>query len=164
MLVQLISVNKKAPCPLQIFEYRRNKWRPVSKLQIYLLKPESTTCNRWCRQTIRLWDRLGLFDSACLRNLRGFVANMFTPVTVMSFVSHAVSNRRQIDSLFNSLVRLTKKTHQSSELLALCEGEFTVGWWLPRKRPEVHLNVKMSPYQYRDPHVKDKTVSRLSYL
>ena len=27
-----------------------------------------------------------------------------------------------------------------------------------------HLNMKMSSYQYRDPHVKDKTVLRLSYL
>ena len=27
-----------------------------------------------------------------------------------------------------------------------------------------HLNIKMSSYQYRDPHVKDKTVSRPSYL
>ena len=27
-----------------------------------------------------------------------------------------------------------------------------------------HLNIKMSPYQYRDPHVKDKIVSRPSYL
>ena len=26
------------------------------------------------------------------------------------------------------------------------------------------LNIKMSPYQYKDPHVKDKTVSRPSYL
>ena len=28
----------------------------------------------------------------------------------------------------------------------------------------VRLNVKMSSYQYRDPHIKDKTVSRPSYL
>ena len=27
-----------------------------------------------------------------------------------------------------------------------------------------HLNMKMSSYEYRDPHVKDKTVSRLSYF
>ena len=26
------------------------------------------------------------------------------------------------------------------------------------------LNIKMPSYQYRDPHVKDKTVSRPSYL
>ena len=26
------------------------------------------------------------------------------------------------------------------------------------------LNIKMSSYQYKDPHVKDKTVSRPSYL
>ena len=26
------------------------------------------------------------------------------------------------------------------------------------------LNINMSPNQYRDPHVKDKTVSRPSYL
>ena len=31
------------------------------------------------------------------------------------------------------------------------------------KDPGGHLGLKM-PYQYRDPHVKDKTVSRLSYL
>ena len=30
--------------------------------------------------------------------------------------------------------------------------------------PGSHLNIKMSSYQYRDPHVKDKTVSRPSYL
>ena len=30
--------------------------------------------------------------------------------------------------------------------------------------PGGRLNVKMSFYQYRDPHVKDKTVSRPSYL
>ena len=33
-----------------------------------------------------------------------------------------------------------------------------------KKRPGGRLNVKMSSYQYRDPHVKDKTVSRPSYL
>ena len=27
-----------------------------------------------------------------------------------------------------------------------------------------HLNIKMSTYQYRDPHVKDKTVLQTSYL
>ena len=27
-----------------------------------------------------------------------------------------------------------------------------------------HLNIKMSSCQYRDPHVKDKTVSQPSYL
>ena len=32
------------------------------------------------------------------------------------------------------------------------------------KRPEDRLNMKMSSYQYRDPHVIDKTVSRPSYL
>ena len=30
--------------------------------------------------------------------------------------------------------------------------------------PGGHLNIKMSSYQYTDPHVKDKTVSRPSYL
>ena len=29
---------------------------------------------------------------------------------------------------------------------------------------EGRLNIKMLSYQYRDPHVKDKTVSRSSYL
>ena len=33
-----------------------------------------------------------------------------------------------------------------------------------RERPGDRLNIKMSSYQYRDPHVKDKTVSRSSYL
>ena len=31
-------------------------------------------------------------------------------------------------------------------------------------KPGGRLNIKMSSYQYRDPHVKDKTVSRPSYL
>ena len=30
--------------------------------------------------------------------------------------------------------------------------------------PGGHLNIKMSSYQYWDPHVKDKMVSWLSYL
>ena len=30
--------------------------------------------------------------------------------------------------------------------------------------PGGHLNIKMSSYKYRDPHVKDKTVLRPSYL
>ena len=34
----------------------------------------------------------------------------------------------------------------------------------PLLLPGGHLNIKMSSYQYRDPHVKDKTVWRLSYL
>ena len=34
---------------------------------------------------------------------------------------------------------------------------------LPRP-PGGHLNIKMSSYQYRDPHVKDKTVARPSCL
>ena len=34
--------------------------------------------------------------------------------------------------------------------------------WL--SAPGDRLNIKMSSYQYRDPHVKDKTVSRPSYL
>ena len=29
---------------------------------------------------------------------------------------------------------------------------------------EGRLKIKMSPYQYRDPHVKDKTVSLASYI
>ena len=33
-----------------------------------------------------------------------------------------------------------------------------------RKEPGVRFSIKMPSYQYRDPHVKDKTVSRLSYL
>ena len=32
------------------------------------------------------------------------------------------------------------------------------------QQPGDHLNIKMSSYKYRDPHVKDKTVSRPSYL
>ena len=31
-------------------------------------------------------------------------------------------------------------------------------------RPGDRRNIKMSSYQYRDPHVKDETVSRPSYL
>ena len=31
-------------------------------------------------------------------------------------------------------------------------------------KPGGRLNIKMSSYRYRDPHVKDKTVSQLSYL
>ena len=33
-----------------------------------------------------------------------------------------------------------------------------------QSRPGCRLNIKMWSYQYRDPHVKDKTVSRPSYL
>ena len=33
-----------------------------------------------------------------------------------------------------------------------------------RKQSGGRLNINMSSYQYRDPHVKDKTVSRPSYL
>ena len=33
----------------------------------------------------------------------------------------------------------------------------------PYKKPEGHLNIKMSSYQYRDSQVKDKTVLRPSY-
>ena len=36
-------------------------------------------------------------------------------------------------------------------------------WWRS-KLPGDHLSIKMSSYQYRDHHVKDKTVSRPSYL
>ena len=32
------------------------------------------------------------------------------------------------------------------------------------KEPGGHLNIKMPSYQYRDSHVKDKTVLRLSYF
>ena len=32
------------------------------------------------------------------------------------------------------------------------------------KSPGDHLNIKMSSYQYRDPHVKGKAVSQLFYL
>ena len=41
-----------------------------------------------------------------------------------------------------------------------CSGNFysTVMW------PGARLNIKIPSYQYRDPHVKEKTVSRPSYL
>ena len=35
---------------------------------------------------------------------------------------------------------------------------------LEKYNPGGHLNIKMSCYQYMDPHVKDKTVSQSSYL
>ena len=33
-----------------------------------------------------------------------------------------------------------------------------------KRRPRGRLSIKMSSYQYRDPHVKDKAVSLPSYL
>ena len=37
-------------------------------------------------------------------------------------------------------------------------------WWHDLMIHGGRLNIKMWSYQYRDPHVKDKTVSRQSYL
>ena len=37
-------------------------------------------------------------------------------------------------------------------------------WSLLKDTPGGRLNIKMLSYQYRDPHVKDKTVARPSYL
>ena len=37
-------------------------------------------------------------------------------------------------------------------------SQYRVYW-----HPGGHLNIKMLSYQYRDPHVKDKTVSRPSF-
>ena len=39
-----------------------------------------------------------------------------------------------------------------------------MGFRLPFSRSGGRLNKMMSSYQYRDPHVKDKTVSRPSYI
>ena len=36
--------------------------------------------------------------------------------------------------------------------------------WQAISGPGGRLNIKMSSYQYRDPYVNDKTVSRPSYL
>ena len=36
--------------------------------------------------------------------------------------------------------------------------------WFHKHTPGGCLNIKMSSYKYRDPHVKDKTVARPSYL
>ena len=44
----------------------------------------------------------------------------------------------------------------------LCILEITI--FLNNKKAGGHLNIKMSFYKYKDPHVKDKTVSRPSYL
>ena len=33
-----------------------------------------------------------------------------------------------------------------------------------KQEPGGHISIKMLSYQYRDPHVKDKKVSRPSYL
>ena len=43
-------------------------------------------------------------------------------ITITSHSSRGVSNHRQGDCLFNSFFRPTAKKHQSSLLLALCEG------------------------------------------
>ena len=49
-----------------------------------------------------------------------------------------------------------------------CIYTFEVKAWSPRgpvsQEPGCRLNIKMSSYQNRDPHDKDKTVPRLSYL
>ena len=46
----------------------------------------------------------------------------------------------------------------------LCE--VNVWYWhkFTRRPPGNHLNIKMPPYQYKDPHGKDKTVLWPSYL
>ena len=46
----------------------------------------------------------------------------------------------------------------------LCHSELTVSQIEFSACPGDRLNMKMSSYQYRDPYVKDKTVSWLSYL
>ena len=45
-------------------------------------------------------------------------------------------------------------------------GIFNVSWNVdpPRSHPGGCINIKMSSYKYRGPHVNDKTVSRPSYL
>ena len=46
----------------------------------------------------------------------------------------------------------------------MVEEDSPVGEFLWKCHPESRLNIKMSSYQYMDPHIKDKTVSRPSYL
>ena len=41
---------------------------------------------------------------------------------------------------------------------------FQCMYWMYSTKPGGRLNIKMLSYQYRDPHIEDKTVSRPSYL
>ena len=45
-------------------------------------------------------------------------------------------------------------------------SRYSISIWIldDDKDSEVCLNIKMLSYQYRDPHVQDKTISRPSYL
>ena len=49
-------------------------------------------------------------------------------ITVTSHDGHGVSTHRQLDCLFNSPLKLTTNEHQSSTLLAFCEGGFPLTW------------------------------------
>ena len=46
----------------------------------------------------------------------------------------------------------------------MMDAQINLPTLLPANKPGDHLNVKMSSYRYRDPLVKDKTVSQMSYL
>ena len=55
-------------------------------------------------------------------------------------------------------------THMFSQMISLPANFLNVDSENKACHPGGRLNIKMSSYQYTDPHVKDKTVSRPSYL
>ena len=57
----------------------------------------------------------------------------FLGITVTSHKCHGISNKQQLDFLFNSLFRLTT-TNKISALLVLCEGNLAVTGGFPTQR------------------------------
>ena len=74
----------------------------------------------------------------------------------------------KIQGLFQYKDTLLPYFHYKDKMVSqlLIMGIFVTGKlvFILKQGPGGHLNINMSSYQYRDPHVKDETVSRLSYL
>ena len=66
--------------------------------------------------------------------------------------------------LSHKLIHLSPRQYQNALQLFVYNQQNSLTGMPNLKKPEGRLNIKMSSYLCRDPHVKDKTVSWPSYL
>ena len=115
-------------------------------------------------------------------NCHHFVVNDLMTYTLMAYINTAVSSLCQQASALVVLHKVIKKITVTP--LSITAAEITATWLFIHQPVHANnyentealhhwpfirwsggcLNINMSSYQYRDPHIKDKTVSRPSHL
>ena len=84
--------------------------------------------------------------SVCVHSFWSRAGNhIMSIITVMSNECLGMSHHQSFGRLCNNLFGLTSKKHQTSALLALCEGNLLVDWWIPLTKGSVMRKVFSFP-------------------